>query len=107
MTLAEMHGKFRPLLIFHSQSQPDPGFTDQLEITRKHKPELDERDVIVLPMPGVADSTSVPPGEELRLRRRFHVVADQFTVILVGKDGGEKFRSRAPVTIEKLRSLID
>jgi hypothetical protein len=41
------------------------------------------------------------------LRRQFQVDDRRFTVVLLGKDGGEKFRSSKPVTIEKLDALID
>jgi len=40
-------------------------------------------------------------------RRRFHVRPTDFTVILIGKDGGEKLRSHQPISLDTLRSTID
>ncbi len=47
------------------------------------------------------------PGEQQSLRRRFHIHPSDFTVILLGKDGGEKFRSHTPVAIDQLTRIVD
>ncbi len=47
------------------------------------------------------------PDEQAAARRRFHVRPNDFTVILIGKDGGEKLRSHQPVSLDILRSTID
>jgi hypothetical protein len=76
-------------------------------LLRGHEAELKERDVVVVFVP-VAGSGDQPSNRHLQeLRREFHVAAPEFTVVLVGKDGGEKFRSHVPVTIEKLNAVID
>ena len=33
--------------------------------------------------------------------------AEEFAVVLIGRDGGEKFRSDGPVSVEELFSKID
>lgn len=40
-------------------------------------------------------------------RSRFGIERGAFAAVLVGKDGGEKFRSEEPVPAEKLFGLID
>jgi hypothetical protein len=41
------------------------------------------------------------------MRHRFKVEPDEFLVILIGKDGGEKLNNRTPVTVVQLERLID
>ena len=41
------------------------------------------------------------------LLSQYGVTSNQFTIILIGKDGGEKFRSLKPETTETLFTIID
>jgi hypothetical protein len=41
------------------------------------------------------------------VRERFGVARSDFTVILVGKDGGEKLRDSKPLTYARLQATID
>jgi hypothetical protein len=41
------------------------------------------------------------------LRRQYGVPVDQFAVLLIGKDGGEKLRAAAPVEPSEIFRLID
>ena len=45
--------------------------------------------------------------EPAAARSRFGVEDGAFATVLVGRDGGEKFRSTEPVPAEKLFGLID
>lgn len=45
--------------------------------------------------------------EDSNLLSQFGVASNQFTIILIGKDGGEKFRSLKPETTETLFATID
>ncbi len=107
MTLDEMRDKYRLLLVFSPHPNQDSQFAKQMQILNDPKAELGARDVVVLAVPNVSGSQAVSAQEQLRLRSKFHVTGDQFTVVLVGKDGGEKFRSHDPVTIVRLNVLID
>jgi hypothetical protein len=82
--------------------------------------DLRERDVLNVPIvykwsemgdgifDGISDITITPPlTEQTAARRRFHIRPNDFTVILIGKDGGEKLRSRQPISLDTLRSTID
>jgi len=110
-TLAAMLGTSRPLLIFSPDNpgKDSPGeFTEkQRDLLADHQRELKERNVAVIWVPSLNDSPPASIEKWRGLRDTFHVDARRFTVILVGKDGGEKFRSNSPVTIEKLDALID
>ncbi len=71
---------------------------------------LAERDVLVVAIPYKDPSptdVSLSAADALAARRSFHVAPEDFTAILLGKDGGEKFRSRKPISFEKLRDTID
>jgi hypothetical protein len=106
-TLASMRDKSRPLLIFDTEradARPlGPSLHEQRALFDRHEVDLKNRDVVLLYVPYSGFEGSVWTG----LRRQFRVDDRQFTVVLVGKDGGEKFRSHVPVTIEKLDALID
>jgi hypothetical protein len=109
--LASMRGRFRPLLIFHADAQGQPSsdasVREQLAWIDAHQAELKARDVVVVPIPTKNGYAAFSPQEERSLQERFHVESGKFTIVLVGKDGGEKLRSHAPVTIGKLDALID
>lgn len=110
-TLAAMRDKSRPLLIFSSQAQGErplgPLLTKQRSLFEGHEAELKDRDVVLLYVPSRNDQESVTSSMWSALRKQFQIDDRKFTVVLVGKDGGEKFRSHEPVTIEKLDALID
>ena len=69
----------------------------QLQALQKDSSGLVERDVIV---------NVVNPGDQLYKRHQV-VLAEPFTVILIGKDGGEKYRSANLLTTGKLFAIID
>ena len=41
------------------------------------------------------------------LAKRYHIKTGQFTVLLIGKDGGEKYRAHEPLTTYRLFGIID
>ncbi len=109
--LAAMRGKFRPLLIFYPQTQDARSIAaalqSQLNLLRTHELDLKERDVVVMLVPEGLSGHDAKLPQGRNVWEQFGVAPKEFTVLLVGKDGGEKFRSHAPVTIEKLDALID
>lgn len=83
----------RPILIFADRD--DPRLAEQIALLEHHQPDLaDRRNVVIV---------DAEPGSELR--RRF--TPDGFTVILIGLDGGEKFRSGEVTDPGTLSALID
>lgn len=72
---------------------------------------LQDRDLIVVRVPA---STDVPidskpetSDHSMSLRQRYSVSGDAFSVILIGKDGGEKLRSDERVNLGEIFALID
>lgn len=106
-TLESLHNQ-RVLLVF---GNGDNRLAEaQLEVAAKHIDGFQERDLVLA---GLAGSNPAVPAVQLSAssdtasRNRFRVKAGEFTVILVGKDGGEKMRSYHPIRWETLQSTID
>jgi hypothetical protein len=118
-TLASLRHDYRPLLIFAASY--DRNVQQQLQLLAKRGQDLQSRQILVVPFllheekngrpwNGVLsdrDMIELAPVESASARRRFRIGQDDFTVILLGKDGGEKLRSDTPVTMETLTKLID
>ena len=111
-TLADMRDRYRPLLIF--QDGKDERLREQLQLLTAHREDLLDRQIMLTIRPyawaGMVDDDIMTfrdwSGEDA-LRHRFHIHPRDFTVILLGKDGTEKFRSHTLVTIDQLTRLID
>ncbi len=89
-------GRSRVLLVLAAPD--DPRATEQARILATDRAGAAERD-LVLVEPAAADQT--------RLRRRYDVPPDAFAALLIGKDGGVKLRSTAPLTAGTLFGTID
>lgn len=108
-TLAQLRDTYRPLLLF-APSPEDPALQAQLHKLKDNAPGLHERDVLLIAIPfhnPAPTDTSLTPEDATAARRRFGIAPADFTVLLLGKDGGEKFRSTKPISFEKLRDTID
>ena len=49
----------------------------------------------------------VTPGNNAALYQKITAGKKGFTVVLIGKDGGEKFRDHQPISVQHLFGLID
>ena len=108
-TLQDLRDRYRPLLLFAAKPE-DPALLVQLRKLKDSAVELAQRDVVVIAVPFDTPSPtaiSLTTADTIATRRRFHVTAEDFTVILIGKDGGEKLRSKNPVSFDHLREAID
>jgi Domain of unknown function (DUF4174) len=122
-SVASLRDQFRPLLVFspgHTKA-----FCEQAKEIAAHEGELAERQVAVyflLSHDAEGGALCVTPavtgiqyrepplrstGFDDSLFRRYRVGPSQFTILLIGKDGGEKLRSLTPVTMETVTQLID
>ena len=84
-------------LLFFTQNK-DTGLAEkQLAIWKEAQAEMEERDLTI----------TVVTGNDL-LYKKYKVDSQtEFTVILLGKDGGEKLRTQNLLTTNKLFALID
>ena len=83
----------RQLLIFGANQ---PEFKSQLQLLKQDSVGMTDRDLLVYTY---KDGSS--------FHKKYAVKPGQFTIILIGKDGGEKFRSYTVVKPETLFALID
>lgn len=107
--LKDLRDRYRPLLLFAAKPD-DPSLLVQMRQLKDSAPELASRDVVVIAIPFDNPSptaVSLTSADAIATRRRFHVAPDDFTVILIGKDGGEKLRLKKPVSFDRLRETID
>ena len=117
-TLAGLNHDYRPVLVFAAAD--NNSLREQMKLLAGRVQDMRERQMVVAPMllhdegratglQGLPEACVARLGraEEKAARRRFHVGEDEFAVILLGKDGSEKLRSRTPVTMERLTKLID
>ncbi len=98
-TLASYRGRNRVLLVF-ARSGRDATFVSQRQLWERGRAGFAERDLVTLPVLATARRSTPLAG-------KYGVFPDRFTVVLVGKDGNEAFRSERPVTPEDLFSRID
>ena len=110
-----MRDRARPILIFGGTHEPRV-VEQYAELAHREK-DLQDRQIAVVfvSRTHIPDGPDNPPlgtvaalpAEQATLRRQFHIAPNTFTVILIGKDGGEKFRSTTVVPFQKLAALID
>lgn len=108
-TLSQLCNQFRPVLIFAPRPD-DPQLEIQVRTLQEHAAEAQDRDLAVIAVPYQSPSPSrlqLAPTDAEAARRQFHVAPGDFTVILIGKDGGEKLRSAKPLSMNHLMETID
>lgn len=111
-TLERLQWQKRPLLLF-SKSRSSATLDRQVDLLRDFRPELDERNMIVLRTSGSEETrsaigyTSVDRGTSRNLTTRFKPEGSGLTVILVGKDGEEKARWQRVVQPVEIFEIID
>lgn len=96
MLTTQTHNK-RIIEIYTTNAQ-NPRYLEQLKWLEQDKPGLQERDLVI--MKYVQDNSNAA-------RFKAKHISGEFTLVLIGKDGGEKFRSKTPVTTKKLFAIID
>jgi hypothetical protein len=101
--------KYRPLVVFAKNETVAP-LAEQRRIVAANRPALAERNVVVIWVVGDNVSAELGPHPGLSakmLRQRFGAGDGEFRALLVGKDGGTKISSAAPVGASALSGTID
>ena len=99
----------RPLLVF-APSAAHLELKRQRGLLAGQTAGLRERDMVVIYVVGSTVSTQLGAGPGMSasaLRSRYGISASSFRTILVGKDGGAKISSRAPLAVTRLFATID
>lgn len=114
-TLKAMHDCYRPLLVFAPTAR-DASFASQQAMLDQYADEMMDRNLLYVPVlaqgghfqaPLDAPYVLLKPSEMNAIRSRFQVGPTEFVVMLVGKDGGEKFRTRKAISVLKLDEIVD
>jgi len=102
--------KHRLLLVFASSNE-DGAYQELVKKLQGQEGEVVERDLLVFSIFERGQSrlgnSVIDPHSAASLRDKFSITPGQFTVVLVGKDGGEKLRRGAAVDIDEIFSVID
>ncbi len=102
--------KHRPLLVF-APSGNDPRLTETLRSIDDARCAFADRDMVLAAVVAGGSSTldgaEMDPVEAESLRQRYGVAPDAFAVVLVGKDGGEKWRTDEVPDLKVVFSVID
>lgn len=103
--LAQYRDKSRVLLVFTPTAQ-DPAYVEQTKLWKNEKAEFGDRQLALMPL--VADAPAKPDADlAAALAKKFSVDAKTFTVVLIGKDGHDAYRSGKPLKPETLYGVID
>ncbi|MCH8558025.1 MAG: DUF4174 domain-containing protein [Balneolia bacterium] len=109
ISLSDLRWENRVLLIF-TDNLDGSAFTEQIRILDEASDGLEVRKLVrfVLIDDGESTYEGQPLGRESaeRIKSRY-ADSEPFTLILIGKDGGEKLRSHEPVTTGELFPFID
>src|SRR5271156_4479698 len=115
-TLRAMRDCYRPLLVF-APSLDHPQLVSQFNQLKVRAIELKSRNLLYVPIVPEGHNQPIPVSkvptarlsedELAAMRHRFKVEADDFLVILIGKDGKEKLSNQAPVPVDQIERLID
>jgi len=108
--LSEQQWQHRIVLIF-APSERSPAYQQQMKAWEAHQAGWQERDPKLVEVLAVGasrvDGQPMTAAAAARLRHQFGIDSDAFAVILIGKDGTEKQRERAPVEPTALFRTID
>ena len=100
----------RVVLVF-AGTAADARWQKQQELLMQAGQELTARDLVVLGVVGnqvnamAAKTDKLPKPEQLR--EQYKIKPDDFAVILIGKDGGEKYRTQEVVKPGAIFHIID
>ncbi|MEX0272525.1 DUF4174 domain-containing protein [Leptolyngbyaceae cyanobacterium UHCC 1019] len=108
--LSDYQWQHRIVLIF-APSDRTPNYQQQVQMWQADRAGVGDRDLKLVEVLGTGESRVdgkfLSPASADRLRRQFGVPVEEFAVVLIGKDGTEKQRSRTPIDLAMLFRTID
>ena len=109
-SLADYRWENRVVIIF-GPAESDTRFSEQKSLIYPKGEGIDDRDLKIVTVvyndESKVDEHSITDESAKNLRDRFDISDDQFAILLIGKDGGEKLRSTDVIAPEDLFSVID
>ena len=102
--------KNRLVLLFASSEEDQDYLTLKKEIGLQAM-EVKDRDLQVFYVlergESRLDQERLNPHQALFLKRHLSVPSGRFTIILIGKDGGQKIRQESPIDLKEIFAIID
>ena len=96
------------LLLVYAPSMDDAQFQNQKQTLEQNTDELQERDMLIFSVLGNKEIKDQLTPQTCKQLRQLHQVEEKdFQVILIGKDGGIKLKSKKTVPMSDLFALID
>ena len=110
MDLSRYQWKNRLLFLF-APDRSHPMYVALHKSIAAHTAQVAERDLVVFEVlefdPSPVKKDAVDPENVRLLREKFDVDRGEFTVILVGKDGGTKLNRKTRTSLKDIFALID
>ena len=108
--LSDYRWEHRPLLLF-APTDSDPRLVETMRRIAASRCDFVDRDMvlgrIVTEGTSTLDGHVVDPTQAQRLASEFGIDADSFSVVLIGKDGGEKLRVAGVPDLQAIYAVID
>lgn len=108
--LSQFHWKNRLLFLF-APKRSHPVFDTLHKSIAAQQAEVEDRDLLVFEIlesdPSVMNSDRLDPQTAQYLRKKLDAPRGEFTVILIGKDGGVKLKRQEKIQLEDIFALID
>jgi hypothetical protein len=108
--LEQYQWKNRIILVF-AQSISDSLYQTCKEQIKDLEDEIIDRDLVIIHLLAKDDSTAddslLSNQQSSQLRESYRIKADKFTVVLIGKDGGEKLRQVGRIDFKEIFGRID
>lgn len=98
MLLTQDISNNKRVLRIYSRNGTTPAYAEQLRVLEADKPGLKERDIVIEKF--IFNDHTVADFRE-------RSVKGDFAIILIGKDGGEKYRSLEVLILSKLYVIVD
>lgn len=109
LNLSDYKWENRIILLFSDDENPE--YRQQVDKLLDDKPGLFDRDLLIFHIDKKSSIKELLHSNEFdpdsNLRSQFNVPESDFYVLLIGKDGGVKYRDHSPVASEKLYAIID
>jgi hypothetical protein len=101
--------KYRPLLIFSTPK--DKHLKKQLSELEKNRQGIIERDMKIIllyaNLTGTNDGVKMDSAQVEDCYKKFDISHEQFTILLIGKDGRVKMRKTKNISMKEIFSVID
>ncbi|TQR87427.1 DUF4174 domain-containing protein [Mycobacterium hodleri] len=108
--LSDYRWESRPLLVFAPEAS-DPRLVETLKRIDATRCDFTGRDMVLGVVVAEGDSTldgqAVDADESRRLMDQFAIGDNAFSVVLIGKDGGEKFRVNGVPDLRTIYAVVD